>query len=66
MSTKYTRTQIDNAKEELKDASRRFKRPKKRRVTKQVRISIKVHSKVKQIAKERKVTISKLLDEKLS
>jgi len=61
MSTKFTKEQIDIAERELKKNSRKFKQSK-RRITKQVRISDSVHSKIKKLAKEEKKTISKLLD----
>lgn len=60
MSTKFNKKQIYEAKHELKDSSRRFW--KKKRITKQVRIGIKNHQKLKERAKEDKVTVSKLLD----
>lgn len=63
MSTKITSKQISNANNDLRENSRRFR--KQKRVTKQVRINILLHKKLKLEARKGKKTISRLLDELL-
>lgn len=63
MSTKITHIQIATAKKELNLTRLGFNKIK--RVTKQVRVSSKLHKKLKAEAKVEKKTISRLLDQVL-
>jgi len=63
MSTKFSKKEILKAEKEFEQNNVAFNGSGgKKRITKQVRVSIKIHKMLKNKAKERKITISKLLD----
>jgi hypothetical protein len=65
MSTKFTKKQKRVAQQDFDKNFSSYK-PKIRRVTKQIRVSAKSHTKLKKIAEETKKPISKVADEIIS
>ncbi len=63
MLTKTNKKEIKTAEKELEKNRVKMKKLSKKRITKLVRVGIRTHSILKEVSKDRKVTISKLVDE---